>query len=572
MRKHLHINLNDRSVTKQIVDGKDLAYGGRHLIARTLLEREVAKVDPMSPQNPLIFSAGVFAGSNFSNANRISIGCKSPLTGGVKEANAGGTFAFAMGQLECSGLTLDGAADEWLVIRIIDGGDVSFEQAAPYMGRGNFKAAEMLFAAYGNKVSLGICGPVGEYGGLIAGIAFTDPEGRPVRIAARGGVGAVMGSKKIKALVIDKRKMPTFHDRKKLMTAVRTYGAKLEKDPAIKNLSERGTANVADVTNHLGGLPVRNFSQGRLVDSTKEPLMVGGEFIRRQQLDRGGETTHACMPGCMIRCSNSYVDAHGKEVVSPLEYETIGLLGTNCGLSEPDDIARLNGIANDLGIDTIETGALLGVMMDHGLAKFGDIAFMETALADIAAGNQRGRLLAQGTARVGAHYGAKRVPVIKGQAISAYDPRVIEVTGISMMLTAQGADHTTGNVVAAECDGKDTSELTHLSMASQVGRAAGDSLGICVFGRSVTDVNLDLIIGAVNNALGSNFETSFIDRLGLETLELEDRFNAAAGFTEADDELPEFFFKESLEPTGKTARHRAVETNRAKRAWLANVR
>jgi aldehyde:ferredoxin oxidoreductase len=405
----------------------------------------------------------------------------------------------------------------------------------------------------------------------MAGIAFTDPEGRPERIAARGGVGAVMGSKKVKAIVAEKHKMPTFHDRKKVMTAVRDYGAKLVEEPAVQNMSATGTAFMADVMNHMGGLPVRNFRDGRLVDTAKEPMRMGGDFIREQNSARGGETTHACMPGCMIKCSNVYVDAEGKELVSPLEYETIGLMGTNCGLSDPDDVARMNGIANDLGIDTIEVGAMLATLMDAGQAEFGDTAFMEAALEDLRRGSERGRVLAQGTARVGAHFGIARVPVVKRQAISAYDPRSIEVTGISMMLTAQGADHTAGNLPAMDCKGKSTQELTEASLGVQVNAAIADSLGLCLFGRSVTDAHHQLIADAINDAHGTDVDPAFIKALGRETLELELQFNEAAGFTEQDDELPAFFYEEPVAPTDKIARHHAPEVNQARRAWFAQA-
>ena len=569
MRKYLHIDLENQSIDSKELNGEALARAGRYLIVKTLLEAGVATIDPLSADNQLIFSAGPFAGTNFSNANRISVGCKSPLTGGIKESNGGGTFAFALGQLELAGLTLLGASPDWVVIRITKEGEVTFDDAEPYLRKGLFEAAALLHEKYGDKVSIGICGPVAEYGGLIAGIAFSDQENRPVRLSARGGVGAVMGSKKVKAIVVDKHKMPTFHDRKKLMTSVREYGAKLDDDAAIKSLGRNGTAQVADIINHLGGLPVRNFGNGQVVDRDKETLKMGGDYIREQNIARGGNTTHACMPGCMIKCSNVYNDADGNEVVSPLEYETIGLLGTNCGLTDPDDVARLNWTANDLGIDTIETGALLGILMDSGQAEYGDVTFMEKALEDIRQGNERGRLLAQGTARVGEHFGIERVPVIKKQAISAYDPRVIEVTGISMMVTAQGADHTTGNLFNIETKDKDTKELTAASMEVQMMCAAADSLGLCVFGRSVTNINLELITTALNDALGTDLDVEFFARLGLETLELEIQFNEQAGFAEADDELPAFFYDNPLPPTDKTARHHSAEVNRFRKEWMA---
>ncbi len=568
MRKYLHINLGDRSIETEELHGESVIRAGRHHIAKTLLERGVAELDPLSPENPLIFSAGPFAGTSFSNANRLSVGCKSPLTGGIKESNSGGTFAFALGQLEITGLTLDGASADWVVIRITKGGDITFDSADPYLGKGNLEAARLLFETYGDKVSLGICGPVGEYRGLVAGIAFTDPEGRPVRLAARGGVGAVMGAKKVKAIVVDMNKMPTFHDRKKLMGSIREYGKRLRKEPAIEAFTLYGTAMVGDFTNQVGGLPTRNFSSGTLVDSSEGTMKLGGTYIRELNLDRGGAPAHACMPGCLIQCSNIYVDDEGEEMVSPLEYETLGLMGSNCGLKDPDDVARLNHVANDLGVDTIEVGALLGVLMELGEGEFGDLGFMQKALDDIRAGNERGRLLAQGTARVGEHYQAARVPVIKKQGISAYDPRVIEVTGISMMVTAQGADHTAGNLPTYKCTDKTTEELVEASLESQIQCAAADSLGLCIFGRSVTNVSADLVVTALNDAHGTDLEPSFVEALGREALQMEWDFNRQAGFTEEDDELPAFFYNETLAPSGKTQRHRSAEVNRHLRQLL----
>jgi len=563
MRRYLHINLDDRSVDAQQLDGEAIARSGRYLITKTLLARGTATVEPLSSDNPLIFSAGPFAGTNFSNANRTSVGCKSPLTGGIKESNAGGTFSLALGQLHLAGLTLYGASASWVVIHIGKDGEISFDPAEPYLGKGNIEAAALLHENYGKKVSLALCGPVGEYQGLLAGIAFSDPDRRPTRLAARGGVGAVMGSKKVKAIVVDLHKMPQLHDRKKVMHAVREYGARLRQQEGVKNLNRLGTAFVVDFTNHVGGLPVRNFSAGQLADTKIEPMRMGGDYIRQQNIERGGKPAHACMPGCIIECSNVYADADGNEMVSPLEYETIGLLGSNCGLSDPDELARLNAIANDLGIDSIETGAMLAVLMEAGLAEFGDVDFMTRALAEIRQGTANGRLWAQGTARVGEHYKVERIPVIKQQAISAYDPRVIEVTGITMMLTAQGADHTAGNVPMMDCKGKQLGELVAASLQSQVSTAAADSLGLCIFGRSVTDTSIELVVNAINDAHGTELEPSFFENLGRETLRLEHEFNQAAGFVAADDELPDFFYNEPLAPSGKSASYRSGDIHRS---------
>ena len=555
MRNYLHIQLNDHSVEKEERTGEQLVKIGRYLIAKTLLEMGVAEVDPLGPDNPLIFSAGPLAGTTFSNANRTSVGCKSPLTGGIKEANGGGTFAYALGQVGLCGLTLYGASDEWVVIHIGKDGTISFDSAAPYMGKGNFEAAAMLHEKYGKKVSLALCGPVGEYEGLLAGIAFSDVQRRPARLAARGGVGAVMGNKKVKAIVVDLHKQPQLFEKDKVKGDIRTYSKKLRDSPPVMNVYNKiGTMAMADFMNYVGGLPVRNFSVGQQVNPDDRVFKMGGDFIRAQNVERGGKHTHACMPGCVIQCSNVYADEDGKEITSPVEYETLGLLGTNCGISEPDELAMLNHIANDLGVDTIETGAMLAVLMEAGLAEFGDVDFMTEALKEIKEGTENGKLWAQGTARVGEHYGLERVPAIKKQAISAYDPRVVEVTGITMMASAQGADHTAGNVPRFKSSDKELEALFPLSLDAQIVAAATDSVGLCIFGRSVTNTHTYFLANAVNHAVGSNVDESFFLELGRDTLKYEAAFNKAAGFTSEDDDLPGFFYNEPIAPSNKVAR------------------
>jgi aldehyde:ferredoxin oxidoreductase len=556
MRIYYDIRLSDRNITKRELTGEAIVKAGRYFIAKTLLELGAATVDPLSPANPLIFSAGPFAGTSFSNANRTSVGCKSPLTGGVKEANGGGSFSYGLGQQKIAGFTLLDASPDWVVIHFKKDGTIDFDDAKPYLGKGNFEAQNMLHAKYGKKVTIGLCGPVGEYQGLIAGIAFSDKDGRPARLSARGGVGAVMGSKKIKAIVVDLDKIPPFSDPKKVNAAIKDYAKMLQAVSLVTTFYAKiGTMGMADLQNTLGGLPVRNFSAGQQVDVSKgEKFKMGGEYISQLNVSRGGEHTHACMPGCVIQCSNIYADKDGKEVVSPVEYETLGLLGTNCGLSDPDDLAQMNYIANDLGVDTIEVGAMIAVLMEAGLGAFGDTKFMADCLAEIRKGTPNGRIWAGGTWRVGEHYHVKRVPVIKKQAISAYDPRVVEATGITMMATAQGADHTAGNLPRLKTREMDLDALLEQSLIAQVNCAATDSLGLCIFGRSVTEPNTEFIANAANAAFGTSLTKDFFAELGRETLKLEAEFNRRAGFTERDDELPEFFYSEPLAPTNHVAR------------------
>src|SRR5438552_1048060 len=563
MRIYYDIDLGGRTIAKRELHGEDVVKAGRYLIAKTLVEMGAATVEPLSPQNPLIFSAGPFAGSSFSNANRTSVGCKSPLTGGIKEANGGGSFSYGLGQLKIAGFTLHGASPDWTVIHFKKDGSIDFDDAAPYLGKGNFEAQAMLHARYGKKVTIGLCGPVGEYQGLLAGISFSDKDGRPARLSARGGVGAVMGSKKVKAIVVDLDKIPPFNEAKKVNAAIKDYAKMLQADSMVVNFYAKiGTMGMADMQNTLGGLPVRNFSAGQLVDvASGEKFKMGGEYISQLNVSRGGDHTHACMPGCVIQCSNVYHDANGKEVVSPVEYETLGLLGTNCGLGDPDELAQMNYIANDLGVDTIETGATLAVLMEAGLGAFGDVKFMADCLAEIRQGTDKGKLWAQGTARVGEHYKVRRVPVIKKQAISAYDPRVVEATGITMMATAQGADHTAGNLPRLKTREMETAAIVEQSLAHQARVAANDSLGLCIFGMSVTNPNTEFLANAINAAHGTNLTKDFFEPLGREALRLEWEFNKRAGFTAKDDELPAFFYEEALPPTNHVARFHAADVH-----------
>lgn len=561
-RQYLDINLSNQTVKAEELSDLDLVKAGRHLIVRKLLEMGSAKIDPMSAENPLIFSAGPLAGTTFSNANRLSVGCKSPMTGGIKEANAGGTLAYAMGRVGIAGFTLHGQAEDWVIIHIDKEANFSFLDAAELLELDNFEAANYLFDKYGKKISFALCGPIGAYGGLLGGIAVSDTDGRPSRMAARGGVGAVMGNKKVKAIVIELHSMPELHDRKKTLGAVKQYGKWMrENDIIVGGYTEMGTMGTGDYVNHVGGIPVNNFTSGTAPNNDDGEFALGGTFVRALNLSRGGQQSHACMPGCIIQCSNVYADENGDEVVSPVEYETLGVLGTNCGLTHPDNLAQMNYLCNALGIDTIETGATIALLMDVGLAEFGDVDFMQRFFQALQDGTEEGKLWAKGVYQVGKHYDHHRIPAIKKQAISAYDPRIIEVTGVSMMSTAQGADHTTGNVPKMKTSDKDLGELMQISLESQIACAASDSIGLCVFGRFVTNPKVDFMAQSINDALGTNLSPNFFYEIGKEVLKMERDFNLAAGFTQDDDDLPEFFYDEQLPPTQRTARFRGKDVH-----------
>ena len=242
------------------------------------------------------------------------------------------------------------------------------------------------------------------------------------------------------------------------------------------------------------------------------------------------------------------MDADGEPLVTPLEYETIGLMGSNLGIDDPDTIARMNDIANDLGVDTIEVGAALGVAADGGYMEFGDGKRALELMAEVQQGTPLGRIIGNGAAATGTILGVQRVPVVKGQAISAYDPRAIKGTGVTYATTPQGADHTAGLTIRAQIDHTSPEGQVALSRGAQYNMAGYDSLGACVFGGFAFGTDPTIIPALVRSRYGWEVEDDFLKVLGRETILLEREFNKRAGFTEADDRILEWMTLEKLPP------------------------
>lgn len=263
MWRFLRVDLKARKAYWQEVPPEEVAFGGRYRAGKVLLEREAYRVDPLSPENPLVFAVGPLAGTGFSNANRTSVGTRSPLTLGIKEANGGGTFGYALGQLKLAHLVLEGESPEWVVLRLTRSGEVHFDPAQDLLGLGNFEAARRLFAAYGQRIAFALLGPVGEYLGLLSGIAFSDIDGRPSRLAARGGVGAVMGRKRVKAIVVEVPGKAEVVDKPKVAEAIRRYAKLLREDPLVMQFYNAiGTMGMADFQNAFGGFPCATSGRG----------------------------------------------------------------------------------------------------------------------------------------------------------------------------------------------------------------------------------------------------------------------------------------------------------------------
>jgi aldehyde:ferredoxin oxidoreductase len=545
------VNVNSQTITNESVPQGWQALAGRALIPRILLDEIPPTCDPLGPYNKLLFVPGLLVGQMLSSCDRISVGGKSPLTGGVKEANAGGTTGLKLVHMGIKALIIEGAPKGggwWTLVLDKDGG--RFEPADHLNGLGIDASAEQLREQFGKKVAISLIGPAGEMRMASAGIQNLDKDGYPTRIAARGGLGAVMGSKHLKAIVFDPTdcSAPSLADEKLYKDAKKRFMASLLAHPQTKVYTDYGTVAVAELAQRFGAIPVNNFSEGRFENLEK----INGDTMRDTIIQRGGDgdTSHACMPGCVIRSSNCFPNPEGERIVSPLEYETIGLVGTNLGIDSLDMIAELNREMNDVGVDTIEAGAALGVAAEAGLMEFGDGAAALELIKEIRKGTALGRVLGQGAATVGKVYGISRVPVVKGQALSAYDPRAIKGTGITYATSPQGADHTCGLTIRAKVDHLNpTDGQMEASITGQLNTAGFDTLGACMFSgfgfSTAPGAIRDLVIGQHGIDLGEEP----LKALGSQTLKLELEFNRAAGFTAADDRLPEWMTLEPLPPT-----------------------
>jgi aldehyde:ferredoxin oxidoreductase len=546
----LRIHVNDKTAVREPVPEHWDTLGGRGLLAQILLDEVTATCDPTGSHNKLVFAPGLLVGHMLSSCDRISVGAKSPLTGGVKESNAGGSTGMQLTNLGIKALILEGYRkqdDGWLVLRVAKDG-VTFDPADDLIGLGVYESARRLLERYGEKVAIALIGPGGEMQLSAAGIQNLDKDRVPSRINARGGLGAVMGSKGVKAIVIDGAggSKPPVVNTEDFRAAQKLYTQSLLNHPQTAVYRDYGTASLVRMCNVLGCLPTRNFSDGQFEGAEA----ISGEVMRETLLRRGGKSdpSHACMAGCVIRCSNVYGGEDGSEIVSPLEYETIGLMGSNLGIDNLDTIARMNYEVNDLGLDSIDVGAALGVASDAGLWAFGDGEKALDLLQEIRKGTPLGRMLGSGAAITGRVLGVRRVPVVKGQAISAYDPRAIKGTGVTYATTPQGADHTAGLTIRAKVDHTSPKGQAEVSRNAQVNNAGYDTLGACVFAGFGFMAAPEAIRDLLNARYGWQVGTDVLQVLGRRTISLEREFNRRAGFTSADDRLPEWMTEEPLRP------------------------
>ncbi|MBI5352011.1 MAG: aldehyde ferredoxin oxidoreductase [Chloroflexi bacterium] len=527
--------------------------GGRGLLARILLDEVDPKCDPLGAGNKLIFAPGLLVGHMLSSTDRISIGGKSPLTGGIKEANAGGRTGYHMAFMGIHALIIEDAPKEdgyWVLHLSLTG--AKWEKADDLVGVGVYETTPKLLEKYGDKVAIALIGPGGEMRMKSAGIQNIDKDRIPSRIAARGGLGAVMGSKGLKAIVFDHAggQKPAIVEPEAFKVAQKDYTASVMNHPQSVTYRDYGTAAMAQMTQRFAALPAHNFSRGTF-DHVEA---ISGETLREFTLTRGkpSDPAHACMAGCTIKCSNVFGGEDGKVIVSPLEYETIGLMGTNLDIDSLDSIGRLNWQVNDLGLDSIEIGGSLGVAAEAGLMRWGNEEDAMKLINEIRAGTELGHILGDGAVTVGKKYNIEHVPAVKGQAMSAYEPRSIKGTGVTFATSPQGADHTCGLTIRAQVNHLDPTQQKDASLNAQLNMAGYDTIGACIFAGFGYAATPD---GVVKRLLKARYgwddlPDNILQDLGKQTIKMERAFNKRAGFTAKDDRIPEWMMKEAIPENG----------------------
>ncbi len=545
------INTRTREIKREELKKEQLLFGGRGLIARVMNEEVDPLCDPLGNENKLVFSTGLMAGSTIPCTHRLSVGGKSPLTKGIKEANAGGNVAYLLARHNIKMIILEDKPedDSWWIVRIDNTGDVQLLPADEFAGINNYSLVEKLHAKFGKDMGVVSIGVAGERGYRNSSLQVTDfINGHPSRAAARGGLGAVMGSKRMKALVVEKPSVKSKFSilDKQRYDALKTHYVECMLQSPFAAMYKLGTPSLVDRQGLRGALPTRNFSGGFF--DKLENINTNAFFTKINTNE--GKTWEPCQQGCVFRCSNTYKNDKREYVTSGLEYETIGLLGSNCDIGDLDVIAEMDRLCDDLGIDTIETGASIGVCMEAGKISWSDSKAAIGLIQEMIEGTEFGHLMGQGTETLAKALGVKRIPTVKGQALPAYDPRNMKGIGVTCSTSPMGADHTAGMAVDSEPTRKEGK--VNLSVLMQNHAAVCDNI-MCSFAWSAFALNSDklkIIVELLACMYEADWDLDKLMSVGKETLSLERAFNKAAGFSEKDDCLPEFFIKEQSSFTG----------------------
>ncbi|PTD94801.1 aldehyde ferredoxin oxidoreductase [archaeon SCG-AAA382B04] len=554
------------SVEKDSVSERDLPesyrdLGGRGLTSMIVTDEVPPKAHSLGPNNKLVLAPGILTGTSAPTSGRLSVGAKSPLTGGVKESNVGTSFGQTLHRLGYRAIVFeDKIKEKDFKYLKIDKDGAKLGDASKWNDMELYEAFEAIHNEFGEDVDVCGVGVAAELGGGNSGLAFDDLENKPSRYAGRGGLGSVLATRGIKFIIVDSQDAPgvEIEDEDEFQRGKEKLANALGEHDVTKpggSLNAYGTDVLINIINEAGGLPHYNFSKG----ASEMAKKVSGERKAEIIEERGGDRPHPCSPGCVIQCSENWVQEDG-EKVGALEYESVWALGPNCGIFDLDTIGELNKRCNDLGLDTIETGDTIAVLMDAGLLEFSDKQGALELMDEVEQKTALGRIVANGTQYAANAFGLNRAPTVKGQGMPAYDPRAIKGIGVTYATSPMGADHTAGYAIAPEIlkvggkpDPQDTKK-GELSRNLQSSTAVIDSTGHCLFiAFAVLDIpeGLEGVVEEVNGVLGADLSVGDIDEIGSTILEAEREFNQKAGISKQEDRVPEFMEEEKVPPTNE---------------------
>jgi aldehyde:ferredoxin oxidoreductase len=542
--KILRVNMSELSTRFEDLPEEMLVLGGRGLTSKILCDEVAPDVDPLGSEAKLVIATGPLAATMAPSCGRLSVGAKSPLTHGIKEANTGGPIGQKLDRLGIRAIVVEGESkDGKLHLLHISNDKVSLTGANELLGKGNYQVAEELRAEYGDKTIVATIGVAGERKSKAAAITFTDTEGRSSRHAARGGLGAVMCAKGLKAMVIDDKgaSPATIADKEAFKEAVKAWAEFTANHELLKHRKLTGTPGFIDVLGTIGAMPTNNYGSAQPEGFEALSTTSFGESNKA----RGG-AMHGCMPGCLVKCSVVYHGPDKKHLTSSLEYETLALLGTNIGITDPDVVATLDRACDELGVDTIELGSAFGVAASEGKMKVGDAASALALMEEVKSGTEFGKVLADGVVATCKALGVERIPAFKGQSIPAHDPRVTKPTGVTYATNPMGADHTAG-LTYDECFS--AKGAVKRSLRQQIFNTVFDSLGFCILaGPDDRILTVKFLRKLLNARFGLDLEIAEILQIGRQTLKRELDFNQQSGFHTENEADPDFIRNEPVAP------------------------
>ena len=539
MGKILRIDLGRNKAASHALTNEqaELFLGGRGLGVEILFREIPPGTDPFSPENKLVFATGPLTGTGAPTSGRYSVITRSPLTRTIFDSNSGGHFGVQLKRSGWDAMVVEGRAERPSYLWIRDD-RVEIRNADHIWGSNTHATEDTVRSETEKEAKVACIGPAGERQVLISSI-INDKH----RAAGRGGVGAVMGSKNLKAIAVLGSHEPSIADKEEFTAAARLTLEAISKNPVTKDsLPNYGTAVLVNVINEIGALPTFNFQRGYFEDADA----ISGETIRERILEK-----RVACDACTIACGReTKIPGKERQGEGP-EYETVGSLGAACGVRDLEAIAEANYLCNEYGLDTISTGSTIACAMELSSAgylssgpKFGDPEAIVDLVRLIGERTNLGNQLAEGSLRFAQRHGHPEFSMsVKGLEIPAYDPRGIQGMGLAYATSNRGACHLRAYMTSPEVLGNPvlidrfkTDGKASLAILLQNISAAMDSMVLCRFSQFA--MNPDQYARLVRAVTNEAFTARDLINIGERIYNLERAFNAREGFTRRDDSLP----------------------------------